>query len=117
MRSRPHIDVRRVSRIRVSFVLILIGALFFGLIADGLHAHEGEPAGLETQIVQVTDANSSVHVILDADCGIHPGCAAALIPNGLVSAVVSNRSTRMVMSWRQSASFADVEFIHVPILF
>lgn len=71
------------ARFQAVLLLVLVAALFFGTVVDAFRAPVAvTPVGHSTTMTLANDDHGSGHTaVVDTDCGIHPGCSLALLPD------------------------------------
>ncbi|OYX42078.1 MAG: hypothetical protein B7Z02_13205 [Rhodobacterales bacterium 32-67-9] len=101
---------------RAVLLLALIAALFFGTVADAFHAHDVITNPSDTYIDLPSIDDGSVATIDDLDCGIHPGCTAALIPETPIPAILPVADGRQPITACRVSSMVEFEPDHPPII-
>ena len=116
MRQLRHKSSFERGRIRAVLLLALVAALFFGTVADAFHSHDIITDTSVTYIDLPGVDDGSVATIDDLDCGIHPGCAAALIPDTPIPANLPVSAGRQPISACRVSSMVKFEPDHPPII-
>ncbi len=102
---------------RATLLLALVAALFFGTVADAFHLHEAHASATQVQMDDAGTDESTGQLTGSFDCGIHPGCSAALIPDTSTMAGIILIGGREPMTGNWLPSVVEAEPYHPPIIF
>lgn len=103
-------------RLRAALLLALVAALLFATVADAFHLHEVHASATQLHMERAGADDGSGQATGAPDCGIHPGCSAALIPDTSTMADVVLIGGREPMTRRDMPSVAEAEPYHPPII-